>query len=225
MRYLLILFLLLSGCAATEKNQTQSGAATRFFPDHTVGQVKEAIVGACAQSGSVISDVSAYSVTCAREMDSSFGSILYRALATERYASNPEVTVLFAVYKSGGGSAVTARAWIEHENAFGKTTKNYLTSAKNREALMKDLDALKLGEPQSEARDDHAAGYQAAPANAASPVVGDYAYSAEQFSLKNNCVIEKKVNDIQNLEIYSSLCENGQPMLIRCEWGNCAHMQ
>ena len=97
----------------------------------------------CLEGGKVVHS-SPYSVTCARPMGDSMGELMYRALLTEKYASNPELMMQSAWTKTSSGMMrVTATAWIEHQNAFGKASRNDLNQDSNKYAIQEALDNFK----------------------------------------------------------------------------------
>jgi hypothetical protein len=59
-------------------------------------------------------------------MGNSFKETAYKALATERYASNPDFHYQWTFVESFDGVDVLVNSteWIEHQNAFGKTTRD-----------------------------------------------------------------------------------------------------
>lgn len=97
----------------------------------------------CLDGGKIVQN-SPYSVTCARPMGDSMGEMMYRAMLTEKYASNPEVMIQTAWAKtSSGAMRVTATMWIEHQNAFGKATRNDLNADNTRYQIQEALDKFK----------------------------------------------------------------------------------
>lgn len=97
----------------------------------------------CLTVGGRIVGQSNYHFVCAKPMDTSMGSMLYRSLLTERYSSNPEVTVQTSWSVRQNGTYVSAAAWTEHQSAFGKTTKNYLDQPSWKRNLQDGLEKMK----------------------------------------------------------------------------------
>ncbi len=97
----------------------------------------------CLDGGKIVQSTS-YSLTCARPMGDSTAELMYRALLTEKYASNPEVMMQTAWAKTSDGvMKVTATIWIEHQNAFGKATRNDLNADSTKYQLQEGLDKFK----------------------------------------------------------------------------------
>jgi hypothetical protein len=97
----------------------------------------------CLDGGRVIAS-SQFSVTCARPMGGSTGELMYRALLTERNASNPDLMMQTAWTKTLGGTIrVTATLWIEHQNAFGKITRNDLAADETKYQIQEALNTFK----------------------------------------------------------------------------------
>jgi hypothetical protein len=86
-------------------------------------------------------------------MDGSMNSLVLRALVTEHYSSNPEINVQSSWAAQGNGVRVSSISWMEHQNAFGKTTKNYLDQPASKRSLQAGLEKMKATiEAQNAAR-------------------------------------------------------------------------
>lgn len=97
----------------------------------------------CLDGGRIVAS-SQYSVTCARPMGGSVGELAYRALLTERNASNPDLMLQTAWAKTSQGTIrVTATLWVEHQSAFGKTTRNDLAADETKYQIQESLNTFK----------------------------------------------------------------------------------
>ncbi len=94
--------------------------------------------------GGRISQVGPYSLTCARPMGDSIGELMYRGLLTEKYASNPEIMTQTAWAKTVTGTMrITVTVWFEHQNAFGKTTREGFNDDNTKYTIQGALDNFK----------------------------------------------------------------------------------
>lgn len=85
-------------------------------------QVKLPIIQACISGGGSIEVSTEHQVICAKPMDDSFGSLMYRALATPQYSTNPVGRARYTISETGGSVFVTVDTYLQHENAFGQTS-------------------------------------------------------------------------------------------------------
>jgi hypothetical protein len=133
--------ILLSACASSQEPFV--GNPNVHVAGVTPTQLAGRSVMKCVQNGGRLVERSDYHTVCAKPMDGSFGSLMYRALLTERYASNPEVSVQTSWAPEANGVRVSATAWIEHQNAFGKTTRNYIEAPDMKRQMQAGLEAMK----------------------------------------------------------------------------------
>lgn len=137
----LVCIAILAGCAGPGQNNV--AVPSTIIQTQSADQVRESLVGVCAGAGMVVQSTSPGHVTCSKPLDQQAQGFLYKALLTERHASTPEIFSHFIIYQSSSGVGVSVREWIEHQNAYGKTTKNYLTHQKSLRAMQDALDNLK----------------------------------------------------------------------------------
>jgi hypothetical protein len=116
---------------------------------------------ACAAGGGRLVTNTVTLVECTMPMGDSFKENMYRALVVEqRGASNPDFHYQWTFLDSPEGTLATAHTWMEHQNAFGKTTRDDVGPGMAGTILQAAGDAWKTKHPQ---------GMTTAPVSAASP--------------------------------------------------------
>lgn len=139
----LALVLSLSACSTAPERAPFSGQPLVDIRGISSEELQSRIALNCLNGGRVVQS-SQFSVTCARPMGSSMSELMYRALLTEKYASNPDVIAQIAWASAGDGTMrITATMWLEHQSAFGKTTRNDLNDDSTKYTLQDALDNLK----------------------------------------------------------------------------------
>lgn len=218
-RILILLVVLLSGCA---QQATKPPAASTTLGTDDLQSVVDAVVGLCVQRGGTVHDASRNMVLCSKPLDNSFNSIMYRALMTESYASNPEVYVSFSVYSSGSKVGVAVRQWVEHQNVWGKTTKRYLDD----EAALREQRQLLAG-LSNRFRDPSSTQLQtvAQQRKEKAAPVGTYTVVAEKLASGFGCDGVEFLSGKPPVELYETSCPGGEIRVVRCEWSNCAVLQ
>lgn len=133
----------ISACSATPTRPPFQGQPFVEVKGITAEEIQSRFSVNCLNGGKIVQSTS-YSLTCARPMGDSTAELMYRALLTEKYASNPEVMMQTAWAKTSYGvMKVTATVWIEHQNAFGKATRNDLNADSTKYQLQEGLDKFK----------------------------------------------------------------------------------
>jgi hypothetical protein len=107
-----------ASCATTPQAPYRVPQAT--INGATAEQVKMPIMQACASAGGSIETATDHQIVCAKPMDDSMGSLLYRALATPKYATNPVIRARYTLVESGGNVFVTIDTFSQYQNAFGQ---------------------------------------------------------------------------------------------------------
>lgn len=120
---LLLTPALLVGCATTPSGPPPPSSV--FFRGATSAYVAPRLGVACATGGGRLVSDTVNLVECTMPMSNSFKEDLYRALVVEqRGASNPDFHFQWTLVDMPNGVQATAHTWIEHQNAFGKTTRD-----------------------------------------------------------------------------------------------------
>lgn len=133
--------LLLSACATTGE---PFEGTPNVLVKASAQAVADDLTAHCAQGGGRIVDEGRASLVCAKPFDGSFSALMYRALLTEgSSASNPEVNVQTSWSKEKGGVRLNAIAWVEHQNAFGKTARDYLEAPNLKRELQAGLERVR----------------------------------------------------------------------------------
>lgn len=138
---LLVCNATLAGCASDQ--QPFDGTPNTFISAKAEA-ISDRLSLSCIEGGGRIAEQSKSHIVCAKPFDGSFGALMYRALLTEgSTASNPEVNVQTTWAKEGNGYRLAARSWVEHQNAFGKTTRNYLEAPNIKRELQAGLERIR----------------------------------------------------------------------------------
>lgn len=120
---LLLTPALVVGCATAPNGPPPPSSA--FFRNATSAYVAPRLASACATGGGRLVSDTVNLVECTMPMGDSFKENLYRALLVEqRGASNPDFHFQWTLVDMPNGVQATAHTWIEHQNAFGKTTRD-----------------------------------------------------------------------------------------------------
>lgn len=212
----------LSGCA-TSGTKEFAGKPSVVITGMTQEDAQARFTSRCLSKGGRIVETNAYSITCARPMDDSMGSLFYRALATERYASNPEGHTQAAWANAGQNKLrITVNGWLEHQNAFGKTTRNYsIFNSAVKEDIQKSLNELKA----EIERNNVNISSKSIDENAAAVMVPDnakYYLPAQNLAIGYACSSRlRATNIVAYEETYTSPCGDGARITIRCVGGRC----
>ncbi|UCV28087.1 hypothetical protein [Ferribacterium limneticum] len=134
----------LAGCSSAPSRPPFKGQPSVEVNGIAGDEIQSRFSVNCLDGGGKVVQSSQFSLTCATPMGSSMREMMFRALLTEKYASNPEITVQLAWAKlSAGKMKVTATAWLEHQNAFGKSTRDSLDADATKYELQGALDTFK----------------------------------------------------------------------------------
>tara|TARA_R110002072_G_scaffold298960_1_gene473681 strand:+ start:2069 stop:2539 length:471 start_codon:yes stop_codon:yes gene_type:complete len=141
MRYLwMILVLTATGCVS---QGTANLTPSTIIETQGLSQVRDALASSCAAASMSVTASTRNNITCSKPLDSGSQGFFYRALLTEPNASMPEIYSSFSIYQRSDGIGVSVTEWVQHQNAFGKTTKNYLKQKKSLRGMQDYLDKLK----------------------------------------------------------------------------------
>lgn len=136
--------ILLAGCTSAPSRPPFTGQPSVEVNGITGDEIQARFSVGCLDGGGKVIQSSPYSLTCATPMGTSTRDMLYRALLTEGNASNPDVVLQFSWAKlPSARMKVTATGWIEHQNAFGKSTRNSLNGDATKYELQEALDGFK----------------------------------------------------------------------------------
>lgn len=159
-----IALLLLAGCATTPQVPYRAPQAT--IQGATAEQVKLPIIQACVSGGGSVENSTEHQVICAKPMDDSFGSLMYRALATPQYSTNPVGRVRYTLVETAGSVFVTADMYLQHQNAFGQVNTTPITNGNIAAQGQAMLDRIKASIEGEQAAPGAAKPAPAAPAAA-----------------------------------------------------------
>ncbi len=135
------LLLALTGCATGSQIPYRVPQAT--IRGATSEQVKLPIIQSCVTGGGSVETATSNQVICAKPMDGSFGSMMYRALVTPAYSTNPVVRARYTLVESGGSVFVTIDMFSQYQNAYGQTTTDPVQNGNVAAQAQAMLDRIK----------------------------------------------------------------------------------
>lgn len=132
---------LMSGCANSPTGQRVADP-TITIPNMDIEQAKEFYTERCSKNTGRIFDASDYSIGCAMSNSRlAAPDVLLQMFSQPMSTTQPEVLVQYSWANAHPGSRISVRAWIETQNAFGRTDRQYLNSDRHRRELQEELDA------------------------------------------------------------------------------------
>ena len=233
MRFAVILVLLtLAGCASTPRVAYVPPTAT--FRGVTSDEFRAEMIQRCVRNGATPTVNTESQLVCAKPMDDSMGSLMFRALATPQYSTNPLVQVRFNMAKMGSDLIVVTDFYYEFETAYGQKNVQPIQNGQSAADTQRTLDELKSKleaakattsvDTPSPAAAAVPAPSQTAPAPKAASVVtssdgylGAARAFANQYTCSTDVTLESKEGD---REVYETACPSG-PMKIECWSGIC----
>lgn len=136
MKRITILFLLigfLTGCATTAPlRSTASGFPEADFYNTNMDVVQNKIAEYCNTRGFNLEIVNQNTIKCSQDITRTGAGMLYAALTTPQYATNPHLNSVFTMFKTAKGIKVTTNVFVESQNAFGQVKRN---EVRNNETL------------------------------------------------------------------------------------------
>lgn len=231
MRLAVILVLLtLAGCASTPRVAYVPPTAT--FRGVTSDEFRAEMIQRCVRNGATPTVNTESQLVCAKPMDDSMGSLMFRALATPQYSTNPLVQVRFNMARMGSDLIVVTDFYYEFETAYGQKNVQPIQNGQSAADTQRTLDELKskleaakatrtvdAPTPAHNAAPTQAAGQPAAASVVASTdgYLGAARAFAGQYSCSTDLKLESKEGD---REVFTSACPSG-PMKIECWSGIC----
>lgn len=142
-----LLPLFISSCATAPSGPPPPSSL--LFPGGQAPYIAPRMATACAVGGGRLVTNTVTLVECTMPMGDSFKEHMYRALVVEqRGASNPDFHYQWTFIDSPEGTLATAHTWIEHQNAFGKTTRDDIGPGMAGNILRVAVDAWTNKHPQ-----------------------------------------------------------------------------
>lgn len=218
---LLPVIYVLTSCASMSGKPPFSGTPTVVIDGMTSGDAQSHFTSKCLVSGGRIMESTTYSVTCAKPMGDSFGDLMFRSLFTEQNASNPDIMLQSAWAKAGNDKLrISLTGWMEHQNAFGKTTRNHsIINDEAKYVMQSKLEELKTDfeSTRTASKPNSADSRESLPSN------GKYHVAAQSLSHNYGCSLSLRAEEVRPYhEIYSAPCGDGYKITIACDGGNCA---
>jgi hypothetical protein len=231
MRFAVILVLLtLAGCASTPRVAYVPPTAT--FRGVTSDEFRAEMIQRCVRNGATPTVNTESQLVCAKPMDDSMGSLMFRALATPQYSTNPLVQVRFNMAKMGSDLIVVTDFYYEFETAYGQKNVQPIQNGQSAADTQRTLDELKskleaakatrtvdAPTPAQNPAPKQTAGQPPAASVVASTdgYLGAARAFAGQYSCSTDLKLESKEGD---REVFTSACPSG-PMKIECWSGIC----
>jgi hypothetical protein len=227
MRIAAILVLLtLAGCASTPRVAYVPPTAT--FRGVTSDEFRAEMIQRCVRNGATPTVNTESQLVCAKPMDSSMGSLMFRALTTPQYSTNPLVQVRFNMAKTGADLIVVSDVFYEFETAYGQKNVQPIQNGQSAADTQRTLDELKSKlEAAKATRTVDAPSLVSAQVathpQAASLVASSNGYLdaersfARQYSCSTDLKLESKEEE---REVFGTTCPSG-PIKIECWSGIC----
>lgn len=231
MRTVAVLFLLvLAGCASTPRVAYVPPTAT--FRGVTSDEFRAEMIQRCVRNGATPTVNTESQLVCAKPMDGSMGSLMFRALVTPQYSTNPLVQVRFNMARTGTDLVVVTDFYYEFETAYGQKNVQPIQNGQSAADTQRTLDELKSKlEAAKATKTVDAPIATPAPSStgaATSPKAASVIASSEgylgaarafagQYSCSTDLKLESKEGD---REVFATTCPSG-PMKIECWSGIC----
>jgi hypothetical protein len=138
---MLILTGTLSACATTSSLPYVPPRVTIHGVD--TAAVKGTLVQRCVEGSGLVEVSTDHQLICSKPMDFSFGSLMYRALATPEYSTNPDEKIRFTFAETSEGVFVSVDMYREFQTAFGQVNRRPITNGNLASQAQQGLDKLK----------------------------------------------------------------------------------
>jgi PBP1b-binding outer membrane lipoprotein LpoB len=140
-RLAIALALVLSGCASSPSTPYRAPQVT--ISGNATEQAKMTIVQSCVTGGGSVEQNTPNQLVCSKPMDGSFGALMYRAMLTPAYSTNPDLKARYAFVNTGSQTFITIDTYIEHQNAYGQITHSPVQNNQLAAKAQAMLDAIK----------------------------------------------------------------------------------
>lgn len=135
----------LFGCATNPQKpllkQTASGNPEGRFPDVSVAEVKNHLVGSCARGGLTLHEASSNKVVCGAIMTGQTAAYA-QLLIGNAYSSPPERRVQFTFFQSGPDVTIMGTQWVQTQLALGQIKRVELDTNNHKNELQEFLGKL-----------------------------------------------------------------------------------
>jgi hypothetical protein len=136
-----IFMLCISGCA-TGPTESYTNPSIRVEGMHA-DTARSMLAESCVTNGFRIETNTNTQLVCAKAFDSSFGAIMYRALLTPDYSTNPDAKVRYNFFENGSNLLVAVDIYIEYQNAFGQQNVDPINNVALRDKAQGMLERMK----------------------------------------------------------------------------------
>lgn len=204
MKAILPLFavLALTGCAGQNSKPYRAPHVT--VRGATVDDARSYYGVKCVEGNGRIETNTPQQLVCIKPFEGSFGEIMYQVLMTERYASTPETKVRFNFFQNRDATTISVDVYIEHQNGFGKVTKNYMRNGNLAAQIQSGLDDFKAHYEQP-----------------ATPVaVSAGSSEANGVASAAGCGEPSMISSEEGRDLYESACPD-KKLIIECWAGIC----
>lgn len=147
-RLVLVGLLALAGCASAPSQPYRVPQVT--ISGNATEQAKMTIVQRCVQNGGAVEQNTPTQLVCSVPMDDSFSSMMFRALATPKYSTRPDLKARYAFVNTGAQTYITVDTFMEYQNTFGQVTRNHVRNnqvAARAQAMLDEIKAASEGAP------------------------------------------------------------------------------
>lgn len=141
--------ILLGLCLGTLLTACATGPKVAYVPPRvtiagmSVEQAKMRLIPPCVETGGTIEENSPHQLICAKPFDDSFGSMMYRALLTPSYSTNPSVYVRYSFVDAGGQLYIAVDTYVQNQTAFGRVDRQPIQNGAIAAQAQSFLDRIK----------------------------------------------------------------------------------
>ena len=138
----ILIGLIFSGCATTQRVATPSGKPEVVINTTDREKIKSVIINEFMNAGFTMVSESDYSVVFSKPMEG-FGGVMYQAMLGNSYSSSPKWNARINMANTGESTRVLAQAVVRMQNAFGREDVNDMTNGKAGAQLQEILQRIK----------------------------------------------------------------------------------
>lgn len=224
----LALVALIGGCATAPKVAYTNPSIT--VDGMTADAARAYVSQRCIMGGARVETNTPTQVVCAKAFDGSFGSLMYRALTTPDYSTNPDAKVRYNFFQNGAQLMVAADMYVEFENAYGQKNIRPIQNFQLRDqaqAMLQNMKDEHMAANAVAAATPPSAPVAAAAAPAPAPAAFNNTDAGRKFASSIGCPVGfNKLSDDGRRAIFETTCANTRDrILVECVAGACAKLR
>lgn len=138
---LTVVALSLAGCASVPQEPYVTPQV--LISGGTAEDVKIALIPRCIELGATVEVNTPDQLVCAKPMDDSFGSMMFRAMATPSNSTRPVSMGRWTFVRSGATLLVTFDETLRYQTAFGQNNVQPIRNPKTAASVQNRLNEIK----------------------------------------------------------------------------------